>query len=759
MSEAVASVPFGRYQLIRRIARGGMAEIYLAKQQGPGRFERSLVIKRILPHLVNTDNQFITMFLDEAALAAQLSHPHIAQVYDFGNEEGTYFIALELVKGPDLRNVVRTAQKLGLEPPPVELAVKMVAEVAGALDYAHHAKGEDGTELHIVHRDVSPQNVLVSYDGVVKLVDFGIAKAATGSTETEAGVVKGKYAYFAPEQIKRVPLDGRTDEYAAALVLYELLTLQQALPGEGMEAIMAAAEARITPIETLRPDLPQDLVAVMHTALAKDRDERYATCRDFQVALEQLLVGWGISVQPHDIARYLAELESQAGEPLSAAVLAQAQAGHTPSLPAKIETGPRALERPNAPRVGTGPLPAVEPAPAPRRNTGMRAALGPPKPADEAPEPERARRPPPRMAEPAPAPAEEPPPDDPDAMMNAPTAYMPENNPEPEPAPEPPKPRPAKAKTGMRKAIDPEAGNATFIKMDRPAGLDDDDEPTNIQAGRRQRAAAGDDQEDEITARKAPAARQKSSARQPALRQADDTARPGTPAFREAEATPPRGQRAEAASKQKAEKAKEKGGTGFFGTLFGLIIFLGGGAAVVGYLAGLRPADFKDVHNFDQAKAVIAAKVADKPEQPVPSALPKPAETPPAPAQPAAALLPNQPDPKAATPAPDKPAEDAKPKPHKVHPKAEAKAEQPAAPEPEQPAPPSTGMALFHVRPYADVTIDGRSYKRTPFAPVELDQGLHNADFADDSGHKLHREFTIVAGQQVTIDVDMTAGK
>src|SRR6185312_14597723 len=179
MSEAAAAVPFGRYQLIRRIARGGMAEIYLAKQQGPGRFERSLVIKRILPNLVNTDNQFITMFLDEAALAAQLSHPHIAQVYDFGNEEGTYFIALALVKGPDLRNVVRTAQKLGLEPPPIELAIKMVAEVAGALDYAHHAKGEDGTELHIVHRDVSPQNVLVSYDGVVKLVDFGIAKAAT----------------------------------------------------------------------------------------------------------------------------------------------------------------------------------------------------------------------------------------------------------------------------------------------------------------------------------------------------------------------------------------------------------------------------------------------------------------------------------------------------------------------------------------------------------------------------------------------------
>lgn len=308
--------PFGRYHLLRAIARGGMAEIFLAKQSGPGKFERQLVIKKILPNLAQ-DPAFVQMFLDEAALAAQLTHPNIAQVYDFGEEDGSYFIALELVRGPDMRNLIRAARKLK-EPVPPELAVRMIADTLAALDFAHNAKDQRGQPLNLVHRDVSPQNVLVSYDGVVKLVDFGIAKAATGETETEAGVVKGKYAYFAPEQIRKLKLDGRTDMYAAALVLYELLTLKQGLEGDGMEALIAAMEGRITPLGDVLPDLDPALVDLVQRALSQDRDERQPNCREFKAELEGWLVQNGQPISSNDVGEYLRDVEGRFGSPLSA---------------------------------------------------------------------------------------------------------------------------------------------------------------------------------------------------------------------------------------------------------------------------------------------------------------------------------------------------------------------------------------------------------------------------------------------------------
>ena len=308
-------VQFGRYRLLRRIATGGMAEIFLAKQQGPGRFERTLVIKRILPHLAQ-DPKFIGMFLDEAALAAQLSHPHIAQLYDFGEEAGQYFLALELVRGPDLASIIGACQTLG-KPPPAELSVRLVTQMLEALHYAHGAVDEKGVPFHLVHRDVSPQNVLCSVTGVVKLIDFGIAKAASAVQRTDAGMVKGKFTYMAPEQLRGEPLDGRCDLYAAALVLYELLSLQVALQGEGPAAIANALEARIVPLEQLRPDLPADLLAAVGRALKKKRAERFTDCAEFGAALETILASKGAMVQAAQVADYLKVLEDELGHPLS----------------------------------------------------------------------------------------------------------------------------------------------------------------------------------------------------------------------------------------------------------------------------------------------------------------------------------------------------------------------------------------------------------------------------------------------------------
>ncbi len=312
---AKEEIQFGRYRLLRKIATGGMAEIFLAKQQGPGRFERTLVIKRILPHLAQ-DPKFIGMFLDEAALAAQLSHPHIAQLYDFGDEGGHYYLALELVRGPDLASIIGACHSLG-RPPPAELSVRLVTQMLEALHYAHGAADEQGRPFHLVHRDVSPQNVLCSVTGVVKLIDFGIAKAASATQRTDAGMVKGKFTYMAPEQLRGEPLDGRCDMYAAALVLYELLSLQVALQGEGPGAIANALEARIVPLGELRPDLPADLLTAVGRALRKKRDERFADCAEFGAALEGVLASKGAMVQAPQIADYLKSLEAEVGTPLS----------------------------------------------------------------------------------------------------------------------------------------------------------------------------------------------------------------------------------------------------------------------------------------------------------------------------------------------------------------------------------------------------------------------------------------------------------
>ena len=213
---------YGEYQLIKKLATGGMAQIYLARQQGLEGFEKLLVVKRILPHLAENED-FIKMFLDEARIAARLNHPNIVQIFNLGSQDDTFFIAMEYIHGEDVRRVWKRADQAGKDLP-VPMVCRIIMDAAAGLDYAHKKTDQVGKPLGIVHRDISPQNILVTFEGGVKVVDFGIAKAADQATVTKSGVLKGKYSYMSPEQASGQKIDHRTDIFALGTVLYELLT-------------------------------------------------------------------------------------------------------------------------------------------------------------------------------------------------------------------------------------------------------------------------------------------------------------------------------------------------------------------------------------------------------------------------------------------------------------------------------------------------------------------------------------------------------
>ena len=279
-------IPFGHFILSRRLARGGMAEVFLARQRGLEGFDRRVAVKRILPHLSERAD-FVKMFLDEARLAARLSHPNIVHIYEFGKVDQDYFIAMEYVDGVHAGQLIKRAGEEAL--PPV-LVARIGADAASALAYAHRLEDADGKELHVVHRDISPQNLMISYDGVVKLVDFGIAKAVAGAgEETQPGVVKGKYAYMSPEQTVGKSLDGRSDVFSLALVLWELLAGRHVVDrGSPADAMRAIRDGRFPRIEQVVPSIPAPLATALDHALAVDRDER-ATAAELGVALEAFI--------------------------------------------------------------------------------------------------------------------------------------------------------------------------------------------------------------------------------------------------------------------------------------------------------------------------------------------------------------------------------------------------------------------------------------------------------------------------------------
>ncbi|MGA9521175.1 MAG: serine/threonine-protein kinase, partial [Myxococcaceae bacterium] len=279
---------FGRFQLLKKLATGGMAEVWLARHSGIEGFQRLLVLKRILPHLAD-DPEFVQMFLNEAKIAARFNHPNIAQIYDLGEANGTYFIAMEFVHGEDLGRVMRKAWNAGqwvAQP----LAIRIVASACEGLYYAHSKADDKGQPLKVVHRDVSPQNILISFDGSVKLVDFGIAKAADAQSMTKSGAIKGKFAYMSPEQAGGRVVDQRSDIFSIGLVLYELLTGVRPLKRDTeLATLQAALECKIEPPSKVA-DVPPELDAVVMGALARAADDRYRDARTFQMALEEFLV-------------------------------------------------------------------------------------------------------------------------------------------------------------------------------------------------------------------------------------------------------------------------------------------------------------------------------------------------------------------------------------------------------------------------------------------------------------------------------------
>jgi eukaryotic-like serine/threonine-protein kinase len=296
----------GKYEVLRKIATGGMAEIYLARVRGTAGFEKLVVLKRILP-TVATDPTFVRMFLDEARLAATLQHPNIADVYDVGEADGAYFFTMEFVHGEDARGL-RFATRKRNERPPLAIALAIVQGTASALDYAHDKQGPSGP-LGLVHRDISASNILISYDGAVKLVDFGIARAAARETKTRTGTLKGKIPYMSPEQCRGSPLDRRSDLFSLGIVLYELTVGRRPFRGENdfqiMEQIVRVDPPRPTALD---PSYPPALEAIVMKLLSRELDARYQTAEELLHDLEAFTAQHNLWASQKAISRHMRTL-------------------------------------------------------------------------------------------------------------------------------------------------------------------------------------------------------------------------------------------------------------------------------------------------------------------------------------------------------------------------------------------------------------------------------------------------------------------
>ncbi len=295
---------YGNYFLLEKIAIGGMAELFKAQQRGVQGFQKIVAIKRILPHFSDNED-FVTMFIDEAKLAAQLTHPNIVQIFDLGKAGSSYYIAMEYVNGRDLRTLLRKVREYGL-PFPEQVAAFVVMKVAAALDYAHRKRGFDDRELKLVHRDISPQNVILSTEGAVKLVDFGIAKAASKASHTVAGALKGKLLYMSPEQATGQPLDNRSDLYSLGLVLFELLTGERCFQADSELGVLEKVRlGRVSDLCTLNPNVSKEMVAIVNRALQKGVDHRYPSARFMERDLRDYLQRLGPPITEHDVAEYM----------------------------------------------------------------------------------------------------------------------------------------------------------------------------------------------------------------------------------------------------------------------------------------------------------------------------------------------------------------------------------------------------------------------------------------------------------------------
>lgn len=297
----------GRYHLLDRIAFGGMAEIYRAKTFDAGGHVHWVAVKRVLAHLAE-DDDFIQMLVDEAKIASQLKHPNIARVYEFTQAHGEYFIAMEHVDGKDLRSMLERCRQRK-QPMPPQHAAYVAAEVATALHAAHSALDPEGKPMVIVHRDVSPSNVICAYTGEVKLCDFGIAKATLSQVQTKTGVIKGKVKYMSPEQALGRKLDHRSDIFSLGVCLYEMLTrLPPFTAVNEMDLLLKVRDAKYRPIRALVPDVPQELEAICDRCLSRSRTQRYQTAGDVAVALREFLDRYRPGHSRSHLSRYIRKM-------------------------------------------------------------------------------------------------------------------------------------------------------------------------------------------------------------------------------------------------------------------------------------------------------------------------------------------------------------------------------------------------------------------------------------------------------------------
>jgi|GEM_PF-698998 len=349
-----ASLIFGKYELIRRLALGGMGEVFLARQTGGvSGTERLVILKSLLPELAEQEG-FVDQFLDEARVAAKLNHPNIVQMYEAGLWNGMYFIAMEYIRGDNLSRIQKVARARGVAPP-IHLMVRIARDALLGLGHAHTAIDEmTGKPLQVVHRDVSPQNIMVRIDGVTKLVDFGIAKAANKLDRTKTGVLKGKLQFMSPEQVMGEDVDARTDQFAMGVVLWEMLTGTRLFQGDNEIQILRAVSQQPIPLpSSVVSGFPPDLETVVMRMLERDRTRRYATCAEAAEELAAWLSQGSRRVSEADVAVFVKQIVGdsvdEATRNVSATENFLLSLHHTPTKPAQLkgepETSPTKVRR------------------------------------------------------------------------------------------------------------------------------------------------------------------------------------------------------------------------------------------------------------------------------------------------------------------------------------------------------------------------------------------------------------------------------
>ncbi|HRI10025.1 MAG TPA: serine/threonine-protein kinase, partial [Nannocystaceae bacterium] len=293
-----------RYRPLYKLDAGGMAEVYVAEAVSMAGFSKKVAIKRILPGLVK-EERFTRMFLDEARISLRLNHANVVSVFDLGESDNTYFIVMEFVDGTNLKTILETLAKRG-QVVPVALTVWMLNEVLKGLQYAHDLRDEAGHSMGIVHRDISPPNILISWNGEVKLTDFGLAKATTQLESTDPGVVKGKYSYLSPEAAHAQEVDGRSDIFAVGILAFEMLTGRRLFKGKNdFQTIALVRAAEVPSIRSFNPEVPAELEQILRKALAKDVNQRYQRADDFAHDLLAFLFSKRMMVGARDVIEFL----------------------------------------------------------------------------------------------------------------------------------------------------------------------------------------------------------------------------------------------------------------------------------------------------------------------------------------------------------------------------------------------------------------------------------------------------------------------